>query len=423
MDGVLLQATIYLTAMVVAVPLSVRLGLGSVLGYLIAGIAIGPVLGLVGAESQDLQHYAEFGVVLMLFLIGLELDPKTLWAMRKKLLGVGGAQVLVSTIAIAGAAGLMGQPWPTALAVGITLALSSTAIVLTTLTEKGLMRTEGGRSAFSVLLTQDIAVIPALALLPLLAIRPPGADDDDGPIARGAEDEYGDAAMSLVEGLPAWGVTLVTLGAVAAVILAGRYLSPVLFRYIHLSRLREMYTAVALVIVVGIAFLMILVGLSPALGAFVAGVVLANSEFRHELEADIEPFKGLLLGLFFITVGAGINFATLFGDPLTIIGLTLGLMALKGLILLGLALLFRLRGRDRWLFTLSLAQAGEFGFVLVSFGLGQAVFPPETGEILLLVIALSMLLTPLAFIASDWIARRLDRDGTPEEADADEIEE
>jgi CPA2 family monovalent cation:H+ antiporter-2 len=414
MDGALLQATIYLTAMVIAVPLSVRLGLGSVLGYLIAGIAIGPVLGLVGAESQDLQHYAEFGVVLMLFLIGLELDPKTLWAMRRKLLGVGGAQVLISTAAIAGAASLMGLPWPTALAVGITLALSSTAIVLTTLTEKGLMRTEGGRSAFSVLLTQDIAVIPALALLPLLAL---GATSG----APHGED-HGHASMSLVEGLPAWGVTLVTLSAVASVILAGRYLSPILFRYIHLSRLREMYTAVALVIVVGIAFLMIVVGLSPALGAFVAGVVLANSEFRHELEANIEPFKGLLLGLFFITVGAGINFDTLFGDPLGILGLTLGLMALKGVILLGLAMLFRLHGRDRWLFTLSLAQAGEFGFVLVAFGLQQAVFPVGTGEVLLLVIALSMLLTPLAFIASDWIARRIGPESASEQTEADEIE-
>jgi CPA2 family monovalent cation:H+ antiporter-2 len=423
MEGALLQATIYLTAMVIAVPLSVRLGLGSVLGYLIAGIAIGPILGLVGDETQNLQHYAEFGVVLMLFLIGLELDPRTLWDMRRKLLGVGGAQIAVSTVAIAGAAILMGLPWPTALAVGITLALSSTAIVLTTLTEKGLMRTEGGRSAFSVLLTQDIAVIPALALLPLLAIGAQITARDDGSLQRGAGEDQAHHTMSLVDGLPAWGVTLVTLGAVIAVILAGRYLSPILFRYIHLSRLREMYTAVALVIVVGVAFLMVLVGLSPALGAFVAGVVLANSEFRHELEADIEPFKGLLLGLFFITVGAGINFATLFGGLWVILGLTLGLMLLKGLILLGIALVFRLRGQDRWLFTLSLAQAGEFGFVLVAFGLQQSVFPAQIGEILLLVIALSMLLTPLAFIASDWIARRLAPRAPDAEAAADEIEE
>src|SRR6056297_1219260 len=423
MEGVLLQATIYLLAMVIAVPLSVRFGLGSVLGYLIAGIAIGPVLGLVGSETADLQHYAEFGVVLMLFLIGLELDPRGLWDMRRKLIGLGGLQVTLSTLALTGLAMLLGLPWQTALAVGLTLALSSTAIVLKTLNEKELMQTSGGRSAFSVLLTQDIAVIPFLALLPLLAIQHAASFSEDGLIHLNDEHEAVHQSLSLVEGLPGWGVTLVTIAAVAGVILAGRYLSPHLFRFIHMSRLREMYTAVALVIVVAIAVLMILVGLSPALGAFVAGVVLANSEFRHELEADIEPFKGLLLGLFFITVGAGINFGTLFANPLTILGLTLGLMALKGVILFGIALAFRLRGRDKWLFTLSLAQAGEFGFVLVAFGLQQSVFPVRIGEVLLLVIALSMLLTPLAFIASDWIGRRLGQESSGEEGEADEIEE
>ncbi|GAA5065687.1 monovalent cation:proton antiporter-2 (CPA2) family protein [Roseibacterium beibuensis] len=421
MEGILLQGTIYLTAMVIAVPLSVRFGLGSVLGYLIAGIMIGPVLGLVGSETADLQHYAEFGVVLMLFLIGLELDPKGLWEMRKKLLGTGGAQILLSTVAIAIGVYLLGLPLQTSLAVGLTLALSSTAIVLTTLTEKNLMRTEGGRSAFSVLLTQDIAVIPALAILPLLALGRSITFSEDGSINR-APEEDAHHAMSLVEGLPAWGVTLVTLAAVAAIILAGRYLSPLLFRFIHASRIREMYTAVALVIVVGIAFLMILVGLSPALGAFLAGVVLANSEFRHELEADIEPFKGLLLGLFFITVGAGINFGTLFGNPVLIIALTIALMIGKGLVLLVIALVSGLQGRDRWLFTLGLAQAGEFGFVLVAFGLQQGVFLPRIGEIILLVVALSMLLTPLSFIVYEFIGKRLASE--PEETPRhDEIDE
>jgi CPA2 family monovalent cation:H+ antiporter-2 len=423
MEGILLQGTIYLTAMVIAVPLSVRFGLGSVLGYLIAGIAIGPVLGLVGSETQDLQHYAEFGVVLMLFLIGQELDPSGLWGMRKKLLGTGGAQIILSTLAIAVAAWILNLPWQTSLAVGLTLALSSTAIVLTTLSEKNLMRTEGGRSAFSVLLTQDIAVIPMLALLPLLALGRSMAFSEDGSINRANEEEV-HHTMSLVEGLPAWGVTLVTLGAVAAIILAGRYLSPLLFRFIHASRVREMYTAVALVIVVGIALLMILVGLSPALGAFVAGVVLANSEFRHELEADIEPFKGLLLGLFFITVGAGINFHTLFGNASLVIGLTLALMIVKGLVLLAIALVSGLKGRERWLFTLGLAQAGEFGFVLVSFGLQQGVFRTHTGEIMLLVIALSMLLTPLSFIAYEVIGKRLTSAEPKDAAPAhDEIDE
>ncbi|MEM7721309.1 MAG: monovalent cation:proton antiporter-2 (CPA2) family protein [Pseudomonadota bacterium] len=417
MADMLLQAMIYLGAMVIAVPLSVRFGLGSVLGYLIAGIAIGPVLGLVGSETADLQHYAEFGVVLMLFLIGLELDPKGLWGMRQRLIGLGGAQIALSTLALSGGAMLLGLGWQMALAVGLTLSLSSTAIVLKTLNEKDLMRTNGGRSAFSVLLTQDIAVIPFLALLPLLAAPTIAQFAPDGSIRLSMETD-GHTTLSLVEGLPAWGVTLVTLGAVAAVILAGRYLSPHLFRFIHMSRLREMYTAVALVIVVGIAVLMIVVGLSPALGAFVAGVVLANSEFRHELEADIEPFKGLLLGLFFITVGAGINFNVLFANPGVIIGLTLALMIIKGLILLGIAVSFGLKRGDRWLFTLGLAQAGEFGFVLVAFGLQQAVFPDRIAETMLLVIALSMLLTPLSFIAYEVLRHRT-RDGGSGEAHAE----
>jgi CPA2 family monovalent cation:H+ antiporter-2 len=421
MEGVLLQATIYLLAMVIAVPLSVRFGLGSVLGYLIAGIAIGPILGLVGSETASLQHYAEFGVVLMLFLIGLELDPAGLWDMRRKLFGFGGAQIVATTAVLSWGAAWIGLEWPLALAVGLTLALSSTAIVLTTLNEKGLMQTNGGRSSFSVLLTQDIAVIPILAILPLLAIEAAARFSEDGSIQRSVVDDA-HHSMSLVEGLPAWGVTLVTLAMVAAIILAGRYLSPYLFRFIHMSRLREMYTAIALAIVVVIAMLMTLVGLSPALGAFVAGVVLANSEFKHELEANIEPFKGLLLGLFFITVGAGINFGVLFGNPFMILGLTLAVMVLKGLVLFAIALVFRLKGGDRWLFTLGLAQAGEFGFVLISFGVQQLVFPERVAEVLLLVIALTMLLTPLSFIASDFLRTKL-ADVTGDAPEPDTIDE
>ncbi|QXT40806.1 cation:proton antiporter [Gymnodinialimonas ceratoperidinii] len=420
MEATLLQITIYLGAMLIAVPISIRFGLGSVLGYLLAGVAIGPVLGLVGSETEDLQHYAEFGVVLMLFLIGLELQPRALWDMRKRLLGLGGSQILLSIAVLSGGALVFGVAAPTALAIGITLALSSTAIVLTTLTEKGLLRTSGGRGAFSVLLTQDIAVVPALAVLPLLATSAPVAFTEDGSIARLAEEAH--PSLSLVDGLPAWGVTLVTLGAVAAVILAGRYLSPLVFRVIHNARLRELYTVAALAFVVGIAVLMILVGLSPALGAFLAGVVLANSEFKHELEADLEPFKGLLLGLFFITVGAGINFATLFGNPILIVGLTLGLMLVKGLILYGLARAAKMDGRDRWLFTLGLAQAGEFGFVLVAFGVSQAVFSDPIAEILLLIVALSMLLTPLSFILYEQISARV-AEGGETAPEADEIDD
>ena len=422
MDAFLAQAAIYLLAAVVAVPLAVRLGLGSVLGYLVAGIFIGPVIGLVG-DTTDLQHFAEFGVVMMLFLIGLELEPKALWAMRDKLLGLGGLQVGLTLGAIAVVGVYAGLAWQTAVAVGMILALSSTAIVLQTLTEKGLMQTTGGRSSFSVLLTQDIAVIPMLALLPLLALPAQPRIQPDGSISVGGDgngDDYGENALSLVEGLPAWGVTGVTIAAIIAVILFGVFLSHPLFRFVHMARLRELYTAFALLIVVGIAFLMSLVGLSPALGAFLAGVVLANSDFRHELESDIEPFKGLLLGLFFITVGAGMNFDLLARDPLPIFRITLLLMVLKGVILYGLALAFRLKGRDKWLFTLGLAQAGEFGFVLISFALQQSVLENALAQRLLLSVALSMLLTPLLFIAYEHISKRGE---TIHPEDEDEIDE
>ena len=405
MESFLSQAVVYLAAAVIAVPIASRLGLGSVLGYLAAGIIIGPVLGLVGSETADLQHFAEFGVVMMLFVIGLELEPLALWDMRHKLLGLGGLQISGTIALIGGVAYAFGLPWQSALAVGMILALSSTAIVLQTLNEKGLMQTPGGRSSFSVLLTQDIAVIPMLAMLPLLAL-PYDDHTDKASGGHGAHDGA-HAATNLLEGLPGWAVTLATLGVIAGIILAGIFLIPLLFRFIHGSRLREMYTAITLLIVVGIGYLMTIVGLSPALGTFLAGVVLANSEFRHELEGAIEPFKGLLLGLFFITVGAGINFGILFGNPATILMMTIGVIAIKGAILFAIALLFRMKGRSRVLFTLSLAQAGEFGFVLIGFTVQQHVLPTTLSEQLLLVVALSMLITPALFILYDLLSKRL----------------
>ncbi|MCX7566390.1 cation:proton antiporter [Sulfitobacter sp. F26169L] len=417
MDGFLFQATIYLAAAVIAVPIAARLGLGSVLGYLAAGILIGPVFGLVGAETKDLQHFAEFGVVMMLFLIGLELEPRALWDMRHKLLGLGGLQIVVSTLALMGIAMAYGQPWGVSFAIGLTLSLSSTAIVLQTLSEKGLMQTAGGRSVFSVLLSQDIAVIPMLAFLPLLAVTLPIAtvSPDGSIVVEGvkADDHNTDhgggavnAAFNFIDSLPAWGVTLVTIGAIAGIIITGVFFTRPVFRYIHSAKLREMYTALALLIVVGISFIMVLVGLSPALGAFLAGVVLASSEFRHELETDLEPFKGLLLGLFFITVGAGINFALLASDFVIILGMALLVILVKGVILFALGKLFKLRGRDQWLFALGLAQAGEFGFVLVSFSVATGVMPDNVAETLLLIIALTMLITPLLFILFELISKR-----------------
>jgi CPA2 family monovalent cation:H+ antiporter-2 len=415
---------------VIAVPIAARMGLGSVLGYLMAGIVIGPVLGLVGSETADLQHFAEFGVVMMLFLIGLELEPRTLWDMRHKLLGLGGLQVTLTTLAVMAGALALGQPLPQALAIGLIFSLSSTAIVLQTLSEKGLMQTGGGRSAFSVLLTQDIAVIPMLALLPLLAVVPLAQIREDGSIERSSDaaaghgDAHGggtDTISALMQDLPGWGVTLITLGAVAVIILAGVYLTRPVFRYIHHARLREMYTALALLIVLGIAYVMNAVGLSPALGTFLAGVVLANTEFRHELESDIQPFKGLLLGLFFITVGAGINFTLLADNAAPILALTAALIAGKGVILFGLGTLFKLRGRSRWLFTLSLAQAGEFGFVLLSFAQQTHVLGQGLSEQLLMIVALSMLATPLLFILYDWLSHRSGDDSV--DLEADEIDE
>ncbi|WP_371037917.1 monovalent cation:proton antiporter-2 (CPA2) family protein [Rhodosalinus sp. FB01] len=416
MEHFLLQASIYLAAAVIAVPIASRLGFGSVLGYLAAGIVIGPALGLVGADTEELQHFAEFGVVMMLFLIGLELEPRALWNMRHKLLGLGGLQIAITMALVAGGAMAAGLAWNVAVALGMIFALSSTAIVLQTLSEKGLIQTAGGRSAFSVLLTQDIAVIPMLALLPLLALQGAAGGAEHASVEHG--EALGHAGgMSLVADLPGWASTLVTLGAVGAIILTGVYATRPVFRFIHAARLREMYTALALLIVVGIASLMTLVGLSPALGTFLAGVVLANSEFRHELESDIEPFKGLLLGLFFITVGAGINFEVLFGAPALILGLTLGLIVLKGAVLYGLGLAFRLKGREQWLFTLSLAQAGEFGFVLTSFSVQTGVLERTLSQQVLLVIALSMLATPLLFLLHDWLAKRHAEGREPVEPD------
>ena len=395
MTSFLLMAFVFLCAGAVAVPLATRLGLGSVLGYLIAGIVISPLLTLLHVDVISLQHFAEFGVVMMLFLVGLELQPKKLWAMRHRLIGLGGLQVTLSTLAVAGIALLLGQPWTVALAIGLVLSLSSTAIVLQTLNEKGLFKSDGGQSSFSVLLFQDIAVIPMLALLPLLAIA-----GLDGGAAHAAADDHG-ATLSLVAGLSGWQTALVTLTAIALVVVAGNYLTRPLFNFIALARLRELFTAAALLIVIGIALLMSLVGLSPALGTFLAGVVLANSEYRHELESDIAPFKGLLLGLFFMTVGAGINFDLLGEHWLALLGLTALLIAVKASVLVVLGRLFNVNGADRWLLALGLAQAGEFGFVLLSFTVANSVIPQAIADPLLLVVALSMVITPALFIVYD----------------------
>ena len=402
-------AFVYLVAMVVGVPLAKRLGLGSVLGYLLAGIFIGPVLGIVGAETEEVKHFAEFGVVMMLFLVGLELRPSMLWMMRGRLLGLGGLQVVTTTALVTVGALYAGLGWQSALAIGMILSLSSTAIVLQTLEEKGWLKSPPGQSAFSVLLFQDIAVIPMLAFLPLLAVS---------AVTNAKSGTHHGGGLGH---LPGWVQGIAILAAIAAIIIAGRYLMRPIFRFIAKARLREIFTAAALLLVVGVALIMDSIGLSPALGTFLAGVVLSGSEYRHELESDIAPFKGLLLGVFFVSVGAGIDFNLLLERPDLIFGIAAALVAVKLIVLLVLGRLFGLAGSGLWLFSLGLAQAGEFAFVLFGFAEGAGVLPESLTQILALSVAMTMLLTPLLFIVYErGIAPRAKGQA---DRDADEIDE
>ena len=382
---------------------------------LVAGIAIGPfVLGWVGDEGQDVLHFAEFGVVMMLFLIGLELEPSRVWRLRAPILGLGGSQVAVTAAVLAAIGLALDLTWREALAVGVTLALSSTAIVLQTLNEKGLLRTGGGQSAFSVLLFQDIAVIPILALLPLLAAPRAAAHAAAG--GKGHDTTW-------VAGLPGWAETLVVAAAVVLIILAGRYLLQPFFRFIARTGMRELFTAAALLLVIATAVLMSKVGVSPALGAFLAGVVLARSEYRHELESDIEPFKGLLLGLFFIAVGASIDFALIAARPRLILSLMIVLIVVKGLVLFALGRVFKMSLDQNLLFSFSLAQGGEFAFVLFSFEVREGVIGADLASMLIAVAALTMAATPLLMLLNEKLVQP--RVGTleKEHREADAIDE
>lgn len=393
MDGFgLIQLFVYLAVAAIAAPLAKRAGLGSVLGYLIAGVIIGPfALGLVG-DVEDVAQVGEFGVVILLFLIGLEVRPRLLWSLRTAIFGVGAAQVAVSALVFTSLGLALGLDWRTALAVGVILPMSSTALALQLLEERGLRRGEVGAAAFGVLLFQDLAVIPILALLPLLAIAPGVA----------AEAGYG---ASLLGQQPAWVKAAAGLAAVVVLMVGGRLTARPIFRGIAQAGLREAFTAFALLIVVGAALLMQAVGLSAALGAFLAGVVLADSEFRREVETDIEPFRGLLLGLFFITVGAGLNMPLIAERPLEIAGLVLGLMVLKGMIMFALARAFRLAWRAAGSTAVSLCQGGEFIFVLAAVAVGARVLEPALAARLTAVVALSMAATPLVMIAWQWLSR------------------
>jgi monovalent cation:proton antiporter-2 (CPA2) family protein len=370
-QGFLNQALVYLAAAVIAVPISRRLGLGSVLGFLIAGAAIGPWGLRVIPDPATVLQFAEIGVVLLLFLVGLELEPRRLWALRRPIFGMGAAQVVVTIIVFAVLGRLLGLGWAVAIAAGMGLAMSSTAIGLATLAEKRLLQTPGGQASFSVLLFQDIAVIPLLLVLGMLSAA-------------------GDAHTF------DWLAALKAVALIAALIVAGRFLLRPLLRYIAQTGLREIFIAFALLLVIGIASLMHAVGLSMALGAFLAGVLLADSEYRHELELDIDPFKGLLLGLFFIAVGMSVDLGLFVRSPLLVLGLALGVVLVKAALLYPLSITFGYCGRaDATLFAIALSQVGEFAFVLFGVAASQKVLGRETVDLLNAVVAASMISTPL----------------------------
>ncbi|SFU12117.1 Kef-type potassium/proton antiporter, CPA2 family [Algoriphagus locisalis] len=393
MNGFLANAIIYILAAIICVPVAKKLGMGSVLGYLFAGILIGPyLLGFITNEGQgqDIMHATEFGVVMMLFLIGLELEPKNLWKMRKLILQVGLSQVLITAALVFGIGLLLDVQWQISLAIGLSMALSSTAIVLQSLKEKNQMNGPTGKLSFGVLLMQDIAVIPILALLPLLIF---------GEASQVATDTSG--MHGLIDNLPGWVQTLSIFAAIGIVVLLGQFGFGPLLNWVAKTRLRELFTASALLIVVGISFLMELVGLSPALGAFLAGVILANSPYRHALESDLEPFKGLLLGLFFMAVGSTINFSLIFNNASTIVSLTLGVIVLKTIILLVIGKTKKLSLGSNLSFAIGLSQVGEFSFVTYAFALQLGIFDQSISDTLMAVTALSMTITPILLVILD----------------------
>ena len=378
MEHNLLQnAMVYLLAAVVSVPIAKRLGLGAVLGYLLAGIAIGPWgLGLIRGV-QDILHFSEFGVVLLLFLIGLELEPKRLWAMRRPIFGGGGAQVLLVAGALTAVALLFGVPWKIALIASLGLSLSSTAIALATLAERNLTATPAGTAGFAILLFQDIAAIPMIAIVPMLGIA--------------AQDSSHNSWVDLAQ----------AVAVIAALVLGGRYLIRPVLRIIAKTELREIFTAFALLLVIAIAMLMQWVGLSMALGTFLAGVLLADSEYRHALESDLEPFKGLLLGLFFTAVGMSVDFAVFLAQPWRILGMVALFLLIKGGVLYLLSARLGIARSQRALFAFLLAQGGEFAFVVFGAAATARVFTPEVSAMLVVTVTLSMMATPLLLLVHD----------------------
>ncbi|MFL1802522.1 glutathione-regulated potassium-efflux system protein KefB [Plesiomonas shigelloides] len=388
--GSMHDVILFLSAAVIAVPLARKAGIGAVLGYLLAGMAIGPWgLRLIN-DVEAVLHFSELGVVLLLFIIGLELNPGKLWQMRRPIFGLGALQVLLTAGLLMGLLLLLGFSWQSALISGLGLAMSSTAMGLQLMREYGMTRNDGGQSGFAILLFQDMAVVPVLALIPMLAV---GASDTTD-----------------------WSMIAIRVGGVAALLLGGRYLLRPLFRMIANTGVREVFTAAALLVVLGTAFLMQAIGLSMALGTFLAGVLLAESEFRHELEIAIEPFKGLLLGLFFISVGMAVNLGILLTDPLWVVLMVLVLVSVKAAVLFLVSILFRLRRTSRLQLSVVLSQGGEFAFVLFSAAAASRVIDSQQLALLLVSVSLSMMTTPLLMKLLDrWLAKALNTQTVSEE--------
>lgn len=411
--GILGNALVFLGISLLTVPISKRLGIGSVLGYLIGGVLIGPfLLGFIDHEGEDIMHAAEFGVVMMLFVIGLELNPSSFWKMRKSIVGMGLSQMLASTALLFGLL-LFAFPlhWTAALALALSLAMSSTAIVLQILKEKNLGKTEAGVSSFSILLFQDIAVIPILAIIPLLATAPVITDTSNGH-------------TNWVEQLDAPYSTLVILAAVVGILVAGKFLITPMLRWLAKAYMRELFTAATLFIVIGVAWLMEKVGISAALGTFIAGLMLANSEFRHELETDIEPFKGVLLGLFFTAVGSTINFELIAASALPLFSFVFGLMIIKGLVLYAIARVFKLRLDQQLFLALLLSQVGEFAFVLLTT-IGQyRLLDKGQIDFFMAAVTLSMVVSPvLLFLFERFVSSKLNNRVVSEPKAFDHIDE
>jgi glutathione-regulated potassium-efflux system ancillary protein KefC len=376
-QNLLVEALVYLAAAVIAVPIAKRCGVGAVLGYLLAGIAIGPWgFGVISAV-EDMLHFSEFGVVLLLFLIGLELEPKRLWLLRRSIFGWGGMQVVGVAAALFATGVAFGIAWPVALIAALGLSLSSTAVALATLQERNLLGTAAGAAGFAILLFQDIAAIPMIAVVPMLG--------DGGQAAHG----------------PGWLKAVQVFAVIAALVASSRFLLRPLLRIIAKTDTREIFTAFALLLVIAIGLLMESVGMSMALGTFLAGVLLADSEYRHALESDLEPFKGLLLGLFFIAVGMSIDFGIFLSHPLTILGILLGFLVIKMVVLYGLSKTFTIPLGEQAFFAFILSQGGEFAFVVFGAAEKANVFSKETSSVLVAVVALSMMITPLLLVLHD----------------------